>query len=224
MLDQTKKVVLILAAVAVVGILVLSAQAPQGDTKAPYPFSSVAQVVHYNRDNTCDCGSATLVAVRNGKALWLTAAHVAGPVGNEFTIKCRKDKGQVVKGVVIDKLNHSGFATDAALILSDAPEGMQPVTVAAYDPAYGPWTNAGYGYGENPKMGNGRLWVSTSQKTEQGDGIIYGSGLFVGGMSGGAMFDARGYHVGITNGSTNGFSIATSGPNVRAMIAKHLGD
>lgn len=189
-----------------------------------YPYSSIAELVHDNRDGTCDCGSGTLIAVSGDKALILTAAHVAGGKGNTFKVKWRK-AGQESNGVCIDILHHTDFETDAALVLCDRPEGLTPVPMAPYDKAYGPWTNAGYGYGESKENGNGRLWVSYTTESEYKDGVIYGNGLFVGGMSGGACIDSRGYLVGITNGSTDvyQFSMATSGPLVREMVAKHIG-
>lgn len=199
---------------------------PQITVDPNYPMSSIAELVHYTGGGYCDCGSGTLIASSNGKGLLLTAAHVAGSKGAAFKVKWRKAEGQpVTDGVCVDILNHTGFDTDAALVLTDVPPGLTPVPFAPYDKDCGPWTNAGYGYGESKDNGNGRLWVSTSSETEMSDSgnKLFCNGLLVGGMSGGACIDSRGKLVGITNGSTDEFSIITSGPNVWAMVSRNVG-
>lgn len=216
---NTKRLIAFVSVLALAAILLVGNVATQDPA---YPYSSIAELVHDNGDHTCDCGSGTLIAVSGDKALVLTAAHVAESVGRKFHVKWRK-AGQESEGVVIDILKHTGFETDAALIICDRPEGLTPVPCAPFDKSCGPWTNAGYGYGENPQKGDGRLWVSTTTEVEVTDNKVYGNGLFVGGMSGGACIDSRGKLVGITNGSTGEFSIITSGPNVWGMVSNHIG-
>ena len=216
---KTKRLIALLGVLALVALLLVGGGVSQDPD---YPYSSIAELVHDNGDNTCDCGSGTLIAVSGDKALVLTAAHVAGRKGNKFKVKWRRG-GQESDGVVIDILDHTGFDNDAALVLCERPIGLTPVPCAPFDKNCGPWTNAGYGYGENPNKGNGRLWVSTTTEVEVTDNKVYGNGLFVGGMSGGACLDNRGKLVGITNGSTGEFSIITSGPNTWGMVSNHIG-
>lgn len=154
-----------------------------------HPWAAACQVTVHNptrgvlfwRTGGSSGGSGTLIGLAGDKALVLTVQHVAEEVGAPAV--CNWANNPPCKGTVL-AVNASA---DIALLIVDAPVGIQPVPVATATETSGPFTMAGY-----PGYDRTTLRLQTGEFLE-----IDGETLTVKvrpekGMSGGPCYDRYG--------------------------------
>jgi S1-C subfamily serine protease len=159
-------------------------------------------------------GSGTLIAIKDGKALILTCRHVAQDVDAAAKLEWLGAGGQVTTGNVLAIVNGSEFNSDLALIVCDAPDGLQPVRVAKFDPTNGPWHGVGWR--------GGQMYETFTNEATDVDGAINFNSTLIGGQSGGALLDRNGCLVGVTVASDfKTMGIASDGRYLSQLLKAH---
>jgi hypothetical protein len=180
----------------------------------PASFKPYAPICHIRNGNIS--GSGTLIATRpDGSALVLSCRHVNQQVGNVVEISWPLAGGQTSPGVVWDVIPGDGFDTDIALVICEAPIGVSPVSVAKFDPRDGGYVAAGWR--------DGMLRVAPWPLAElRGQSLIWCNTPYIGGMSGGALFNRKGELVGVVVASDRvTWGVSVDGPLLHHTIAKY---
>lgn len=157
-------------------------------------------------------GSGTLVARNGGMALILSCRHVCRQPGGQVTVSWPLAGGQPATGTIVHVVRGRDFDTDLALVTVRAPRGVRPVEVARFSPANGPWFSIGH------RSGQVRLAVASLAQEKPG-GLIESNAPYVGGMSGGGMFDRNGRLVGVVVASDNINGYSSNGFRLRQLLA-----
>lgn len=184
---------------------------PRGEAPASYrPYRAVCHI-----DVGDAAGSGVLVGTRqDGTALVLSCRHVNQTVGQVVTVSWPLAGGQKSAGVVYEVIRGNGFDTDLALVVCQRPVGVDPIKVAAFDPAAGPFVGAGWR--------DGQLRIAVADVAAlKGQSLIWLPSPFVGGMSGGALFNRKGEQVAVVVASDRvTWGVSCDGPLLHAMISK----
>jgi hypothetical protein len=124
-------------------------------------------------------------------------------------------------GKVVSIVPGSNFNTDLALIVCDAPKGIQALPVAKFNKHTGPWRSIGFRYSV--------MYESIALEAEEAAGLIQVSEPYIKGMSGGPVLDGSGAVVGVVVGTDSmpgsavgrSFGLAANGEYLAALIAAH---
>lgn len=166
-------------------------------------------------------GSGTLIAKgQDGRGVILTCRHVASKIGDDVLVSFLwAGGGETCSGAVVRVVKGRGFDTDLAIVLVDqVPAGIEPRRVVRLDKTKGPWIAAGF------RGGVMRVTHPILTLLEHPNGLVTVPAPFVGGMSGGALFDKYGNVVAVVVASdfaTTG--IAADGDNLHRMVDEFLG-
>lgn len=158
-------------------------------------------------------GSGTLVAVNGDRALVLTCRHVAQSAGTKCVILWPAT-GEESDGTVLDVIKDTTeFNSDLAFVICRAPQHIQPVIIAKFDPANTPFTCLGYRSKE--------FYISIARHGTEQDGAIRLSAPLIGGISGGPCLDRNNHLVGVGVGSTETYSLAADGAYLRELVDRY---
>jgi hypothetical protein len=160
-------------------------------------------------------GSGTLIGTReDGAALVLSCRHVNQKVGQVVTVTWPLAGGQQSAGVVYEVIPGNGFDTDLALVVCQRPVAVDPVKVTGFDPTAGPFVAAGWR--------DNRLRVAVADVAAlRSQALIWMPTPFIGGMSGGALFNRKGEQVAVVVASDRvTWGVSCDGPLLHVMIAK----
>lgn len=172
------------------------------------PYQSVCQITTDGGQ-----GSGTLVAVSGGKALILTCRHVANSVETDVKVQWLAAGNQESAGKVVSVVNGNEFNNDLAVVIADAPKGVQPVPVSEFNQQHGPFRCVGFR--------RGVMYESLAMSAYEKNGLITLSEPFIGGMSGGPVFDRFGHVVGVVVGSDmKTFGVAANGHYLKQLITR----
>lgn len=175
----------------------------------PHPYSAIAQIQVGGGQ-----GSGTLIAISDGKALVLSCRHVAQSAGAGCKLSWLGAGNQVTSGDVLTVVPGSTFNDDLSLIVCDSPEGVEPIVIAKFDPANGPWVGVGWR--------RGQFYETVCDEAEEKDGLIKFNAPLIGGMSGGALLDNNGHVVGVTVGSDmSTYGVAADGLYLQHVVSKY---
>lgn len=168
-------------------------------------------------------GTGTLIAVNyEGLGLGVSCRHVCiKPEQRFYADWIWADAGRT-QCETIAVIKGRGFDTDMAVFVTEVPRGVKPVEVVKFEPSYGPWTAAGYRgealrvAGPTPIVNYNGSTIATRYDGRTGH-------VFVGGMSGGPMFDRFGRIVGIVVASDDkSYSLCSDGPALTALVQHFL--
>lgn len=186
-----------------------------GDRPATfYPYSALCQV---RMAGGMGQGSGTLIATRGDKGLVLTCRHVAQKVGNVLSLEWLMAGKQITRGTVVRIVQGNDFNTDLALVVCDRPVGVRPASVARFDVSQGPWVGAGYR--------DSYLRIAESKSAAVEDNLIVIPTAFIGGQSGGALFNNRGHIVAVIVATSKVYDLGVSvdGDAMHNMIDEFRG-
>jgi hypothetical protein len=156
-------------------------------------------------------GSGTLIGLNGNRALVLTCRHVAEQVGNDVTCNWLWAGRQSTPGRVVAVVPGGGFDTDLALVVCGRPNGIAPMIVTSYAPAYGPWVSAGFR--------DGKLRYAFASSARYDGGLIRFPVPYVQGMSGGPCYDRYGRVIAVVVASDlETFGISVDGPRLQALV------
>lgn len=153
-------------------------------------------------------GSGTLVGfTKEGQAIVLSCRHVCEQVGNHVTLKWPQ-YGETSYGTVVhvEAGRTPEWSSDLALIVCDRPKGVDPVKVADFCPKCGPWVAIGWR--------NNQIRVAFAERATLVAGVIKVNSPFVGGQSGGALFDRYGRLVGVTVAASDEYGLSSMPQNL----------
>ncbi len=190
----------------------LSALCVPAASRADHPYDAVCRVVVQKTPRRPVGGSGVLIGVSGGKALILTAAHVAIEPGLPASCDWA---GQVTRGRVL----RVAPDTDAALLLVARPDGVYAVSVAMPSKQTGPFVCAGY-----PGYDRGTLRIQTGEYAGLNRGTLTVTCRPEPGMSGGAVFDRHGRVVGAVSAYDvwQNLGYAGSGPAMLDLVDDYL--
>lgn len=158
-------------------------------------------------------GSATYVARSGNTALLLCCRHVAEKPGNIVKVTWPAT-GEVHEGKVIEvRHDTNDYQSDLSFIVTDAPEGIEPVDIGKFDPDDAPFTCYGY-------RGD-QFYMSVSRSATANGSLIQLSAPLEHGMSGGPCFNCNHVLVGVGVGSTDTWSVAADGAYLQALVDKY---
>lgn len=162
-------------------------------------------------------GTGTLIGETGDKyALVMSCRHVCNAVGGDVVLNWRWAGGQLTAGKVIHvtKGPMGDFESDVALIMTDLPYGIEPVTVARFKKSEGPWVMAGY------RDDSLRITYAGHSLIDR-HGRTYIMTPVMRGMSGGPVFNKYGQLVGTVIASDfANHAIICSGDELHDAIAK----
>ena len=161
-------------------------------------------------------GSGVLIATHeNGTALVLSCRHVNQKVGDVSTVTWPLAGGQMSAGVVYEVIPGNGFDTDLALVVCQRPVSVNPVKVATFDPAAGPFVGAGWR--------DNRLRIAVADVAAlRGQSLIWMPSPFIGGQSGGCLFNRHGEQVAVVVASDRvTWGVSCDGPLLHALVNKY---
>lgn len=185
---------------------------PQSNRQAYKPYQGVCHIKAGNVQ-----GSGTLIATRGGTALVLSCRHVNEVEGARVTISWPLAGNQVTPGTVHKVIRGEDWGTDIAVIICRRPAGVAPIRVVKFNADHGPWVGAGWR--------SGQLRVAVSKQAEQRGNEIWleSPGMaFVGGQSGGCLFNRYGQLVGVIVASDRySTSICADGPLLHQIIDQY---
>lgn len=219
MKERTKDLIFVWALAAAFAAMVLVALSSVGTCAEPDPWLRYRSVVEIrvNQGRAASwTGSGTLVAKRDGMGLVLSCRHVCTRVGLQVDVVWHGSKKQKVKGYVAHVVPGvaSDWGSDIALVLAPCPDSLVPVPVAKFDPRNGPWYGVGY------RSGRFLESVATDGSARE-SALIFNRG-YLGGMSGGCVFDRYGRQVGIVVASNAAMTVgwAADGVNLERALSQ----
>lgn len=174
-------------------------------------------------------GSGTLVGVRDDLALILSCRHVCRQVGNEVVVSWPLADGQQSTGIVTEIIDRNPaeeldalgrFSTDLAIVVCRRPRGVEPVPIGQFAPGEGPYVAMGW------RAQLFRVAISPTA-AERPDGLVLTTAPFVGGMSGGPLFQQSGRLVAVVVADVrqrNGqhmYGVSVNGEELHRLLFKY---
>ena len=184
----------------------------QGGFVQADPYAPYRSVAHLKVGGVS--GSGTAIASQGGLVCVLTCRHVAGTQGNRVVLTWPWLPGQPTSsGQTAVTLNGGGFDTDLAIVVCRDPGGVPVRRVKSFDQNAGPWTAAGFRSGYMRVAGPSPLMIQRS------DGLLVMPKAFIGGQSGGPLFDRFGNVVGVVVASDRvSVGLSADGDNLRRIL------
>lgn len=203
-----------IALVTIIVVLVVLVFSAFGQAQTIEPYRAVAR---FSVGGIT--GSGTLIGMApDGRGLMLSCRHVCQTVGRQIDVQFLWANDFRAKGRVIYVLGGDEFDTDIALVEIDrVPPNVSPVRVVPFDPAAGPWIAAGF------RDGVMRLAGPIGSAYTRGRGMIVLPVPFIGGQSGGALFNRYGQVIGVVVASDREtIGVSADGPQLHAIVNKFV--